>query len=134
MKPVQRPHPPLYLAAYTPAAMQRAARLADGWLPMGIPVPALEGMIPRFREQVRAAGRDPSAVSVIVGGFPVITPTAQGNDRGIFIGTPGQIREDVRRLAALGVEEMLLAVVPWPNEGLDGLGRQMERVRELMTE
>src|SRR4051812_20445855 len=132
LKPVQRPHPPLYLAAYTPAAMQRAARLADGWLPMGIPVPALEGMIPQFREQVRAAGRDPAAVAVIVGGFPVITPTPQSDDRAIFIGTPDQIRDDVRRLSALGVEELLLALAPAPGEGLDALLRQMEQVRELV--
>jgi probable F420-dependent oxidoreductase len=131
LKPVQRPRPPLYLAAYTPAAMQRAARLADGWLPMGIPVPALEGLVPQFRDLVRAAGRDPAAVAVIVGGFPVVTPTPQGADRGIFIGTPDQIRDDVQRLAALGVEELLLALMPPAGEGLDGLVRAMEQMREL---
>ncbi len=131
LKPVQRPRPPIYLAAYTPPAIHRAARLADGWLPMGIPLPALEEMIPRFREMVRAAGRDPAAVTVIVGGFPVVTPAPQGADRGIFIGTPDQSRDDVRRLAALGVEELLLALVAPPGEGLDGLVRLMEQMREL---
>jgi alkanesulfonate monooxygenase SsuD/methylene tetrahydromethanopterin reductase-like flavin-dependent oxidoreductase (luciferase family) len=94
-------------------------------------VPALEGIIRQFREMVRAAGRDPAAVAVIVGGFPVVTPTAQGTDRGIFVGTPDQIRDDVRRLAALGVGELLLALMPPPGEGLEGLIRQMEQMREL---
>src|SRR5947199_8002633 len=105
--------------------MQRAARLADGWLLMGIPVPALKGMIPQFREMVRAAGRDPAAVAVIVGGFPVVTPAPQGADRGIFIGTPDQIREDVQRLAALGVGELLLALMPSEGEGIESLFRLM---------
>ena len=36
-KPVQTPHPPIYMAAYTPAAMARVARFADGWMPVGRP-------------------------------------------------------------------------------------------------
>jgi probable F420-dependent oxidoreductase len=131
LKPVQRPRPPLYLGGFTPAAMQRAARLADGWLPMGIPVSALEDMIPQFRDMVRAAGRDPAAVTVIVGGFPAVTPAPQGADRGLFVGTPDQIRDDVRRLAALGVDELLLALMPSQGQGLDGRVRLMEQMREL---
>jgi probable F420-dependent oxidoreductase len=132
LKPVQRPRPPIYLAAYSPKALERAARLADGWLPMGIPVPALEGMIPQFREMARAAGRDPATVQVIVGGFPVLTPAPQGDDRGIFVGTPDQLRDDARRLAALGVQELLLPLVPGPGQGLDSLSRQMEQMQELL--
>ena len=30
-KPVQKPHPPVYMAAFVPAAMNRIARLANGW-------------------------------------------------------------------------------------------------------
>jgi probable F420-dependent oxidoreductase len=31
LKPVQKPHPPIYLGAFVPAALQRLAKLADGW-------------------------------------------------------------------------------------------------------
>jgi alkanesulfonate monooxygenase SsuD/methylene tetrahydromethanopterin reductase-like flavin-dependent oxidoreductase (luciferase family) len=34
-KPVQKPHPPIYMAAFVPAALKRIARLADGWNPSG---------------------------------------------------------------------------------------------------
>ncbi len=40
-KPVQKPHPPIYMAAYTTPAMKRVAKEADGWFPVGIPVSAL---------------------------------------------------------------------------------------------
>jgi len=32
-KPVQKPHPPIYLAAFAPPALKRVATLADGWNP-----------------------------------------------------------------------------------------------------
>jgi probable F420-dependent oxidoreductase len=32
-KPVQRPHPPIYVGGMSPAALQRLCTLGDGWLP-----------------------------------------------------------------------------------------------------
>ena len=40
-KPVQKPHPPIYLAAFAPAAMKRLATMADGWNPTGLPLEAM---------------------------------------------------------------------------------------------
>ena len=37
-KPVQKPHPPIYLAAFATAAMKRLATVADGWNPVMVPV------------------------------------------------------------------------------------------------
>ena len=36
-KPIQQPRPPLLLAAFTPAGLDRIARRADGWLPARAP-------------------------------------------------------------------------------------------------
>jgi len=35
-KPIQEPHPPIYLAASTPRGLARVARYADGWIPLGV--------------------------------------------------------------------------------------------------
>src|SRR5215471_11112484 len=59
LKPVSKPHPPIYMAAYTPPAMKRAAREADGWFPVGVPVPAIGGMFNSIRAMVKEAGRNP---------------------------------------------------------------------------
>src|ERR1051325_4827246 len=40
-KPVQKPHPPIYMAAFAPTALLRVATLADGWNPVGMPVNAM---------------------------------------------------------------------------------------------
>jgi len=44
-KPVQKPHPPIYMAAYAPSALKRVATEANGWFPVGIP---LGGIGPMF--------------------------------------------------------------------------------------
>src|SRR6516164_8848525 len=44
-KPVQKPHPPIYMGAFVPRALARLAKHADGWNPVAIP---LEGMAQMF--------------------------------------------------------------------------------------
>src|SRR5437588_3939734 len=43
-KPVQKPHPPISLAAFAPAALKRLAKFADGWNPVAIPVDGMAQM------------------------------------------------------------------------------------------
>ncbi|MFD8282860.1 TIGR03619 family F420-dependent LLM class oxidoreductase [Streptomyces solisilvae] len=75
LKPASRPHPPVYLGAFAPAAMRRAARRADGWLPVAIvpaapgdpdPIAALAGQLAGVREAVEREGRDPAAFGAIL--------------------------------------------------------------------
>ena len=33
-KPVQRPHPPVYIGGHSPAALKRVAEYGDGWMPL----------------------------------------------------------------------------------------------------
>ncbi|MBO0871229.1 MAG: LLM class F420-dependent oxidoreductase [Micromonosporaceae bacterium] len=57
--PVQRPVP-IWFGANTPAALQRAGRLADGWFPQREPGPELEADIEQVRAAAEAAGRKPA--------------------------------------------------------------------------
>jgi alkanesulfonate monooxygenase SsuD/methylene tetrahydromethanopterin reductase-like flavin-dependent oxidoreductase (luciferase family) len=41
-KPVQKPYPPIYLAAFVPPALRRLAQGADGWNPAGIPIDGMQ--------------------------------------------------------------------------------------------
>src|SRR5512143_2164356 len=40
-KPVQKPHPPIYLGGHGPKALARVVRYCDGWLPIGVRAGAL---------------------------------------------------------------------------------------------
>jgi probable F420-dependent oxidoreductase len=82
-KPVQKPHPPIYLAAFAPSAMKRVATRADGWLPVGLPVPAMQQMWQSIKDMSREAGRDPDDLELIVRANFSFTDT-QGDGRMIF--------------------------------------------------
>ena len=65
-KPVQKPHPPIWVGGNTVAAIGRAARLGDGWLPIGaeMDLETMAGHIQRLRDMTEQAGRPRDAVDV----------------------------------------------------------------------
>jgi probable F420-dependent oxidoreductase len=107
-KPVQKPHPPIYLAAFAPAALQRVARAASGWNPVGIPLSGVKQMFEQISQFARDAGRDASKLELIVRGNLEVTGTPVQNGRSDFQGTPEQVREDIDRCRALGADELIL--------------------------
>jgi probable F420-dependent oxidoreductase len=64
-KPVQRPYPPLWIGANAPAALRRAARLADGFFGAGSTSTAqFAQQTPVVREALADLGRDPSSFRI----------------------------------------------------------------------
>ena len=64
-KPVQKPHPPLWLGARHANALRRAVRHADGWMGAGSSTTEsfIEG-VGRTRMFLEEAGRDPSTFTI----------------------------------------------------------------------
>lgn len=60
-KPVQRPHPPIYVGGETPAALDRLLKYGDGWLPRGHMKPE---EIVRVRQWLADEGRPNVPVTV----------------------------------------------------------------------
>ena len=105
-KPVQKPHPPIYLAAFAPGALNRIARLADGWNPVAIPVEGMRQMFDGIKQTAREAGRDPSQLQLIVRANVEIHDKPRAKEGMIFTGTVAQIKEDVEACKALGAHEV----------------------------
>ncbi len=131
-KSVQKPHPPIYLAGFVPAALKRAADLTDGWLPAGLPFEAMSQMVPQFRNMAKEAGRDPTKVEVIFGSEIEIRPKPQGADRRSFTGTKHQIRADIDRIRELGVDELFFMVVP-DEEEIDNFLLTMDEIWSIVS-
>jgi probable F420-dependent oxidoreductase len=71
LKPVQRPHPPIYLGAFSPPGLTRVGRRADGWLAaVRVPGHGHLKFLNRQRQAIdaaaTAAGRDPASIATNV--------------------------------------------------------------------
>ena len=88
-KPLQQPHPPIFLGGETSYTLQRVVDYCDGWLPRSRrPELILQG-IGELRERAAKAGRDMKTISVTASGAPgdpklVDSYREAGCDRCIF--------------------------------------------------
>jgi probable F420-dependent oxidoreductase len=133
-KPVQQPYPPIYLAAYSPTALARAGRLANGWLPTGIPLTGVAQMTEGLHRAASEAGRDPASLEILVLGHVGLTETPLGEGRANFMGTLDEIREDFETAQQIGVSEVILSPTGGPlvNAPVDDQLRFLDQMRSLV--
>jgi probable F420-dependent oxidoreductase len=120
LKPVQKPRPSIYMGAYTPATMSRVARFADGWLPTGLPLGAMQQMFAAIKQDAAEAGRDPDSLKLIVIAHPEFHPEPIGDDRPIFAGSAEQIEADILATRQLGPDEIIFNVLFSPDVASTG--------------
>ena len=132
-KPLQKPHPPIYLAAFSPAAMKRVARYADGWQPVAVPFAAMKGMWDGIKAMAADAGRDPDALKLCVRGNLHLTDDAAGEGRWPFAGNKDEIKQDIAAARELNADELVIDVTfsPGVNSAADFEAKN-EQVRELL--
>src|SRR5438876_348244 len=112
-KPVQRPHPPIWVGGESGPSLRRAARLGDAWYPIGSnnahlldSLPRYQAGIERLRRATEAAGRTRDAVTLT---YRVkrygddLPPRASDGERRLFSGSESDIIGDIHALAELGV-------------------------------
>jgi probable F420-dependent oxidoreductase len=128
-KPVQKPHPPVYMAAYTPSAMKRVAAEANGWFPVGIPLSGVGPMFEGIKGMAKEAGRDPATLELIVRANVEIHNSPIQKDRVDFTGTLDQIAEDFKATQKLGAAEIVLDVQFSP--GVETANDVVSRMDEL---
>lgn len=107
-KPVQRPRPPVLLAAYTAAGLERVGRRADGWTPSGLPLDVTASMWSAVIAAAERAGRDPSALSLVVRANIKHTIRPISGQRATYQGSVDQIASDVRGAFAIGAHQVIL--------------------------
>jgi F420-dependent oxidoreductase-like protein len=71
--PPVRSNIPIYIASLTPKSVAQTAAIADGWMPVMIPLPRLAADVTAFRQLVRDAGREPQSVIVRSPGAVTVT-------------------------------------------------------------
>jgi F420-dependent oxidoreductase-like protein len=71
--PPVRARIPIVIASLTPKSVQQTAQIADGWMPVMIPLERLKPEVTAFRQLVRDAGRDPQSVMIRSPGSVTVT-------------------------------------------------------------
>jgi probable F420-dependent oxidoreductase len=137
-KPVQTPHPPLLLGGFVPAALKRAARLADGFNPVVQPSQAaVEAFFKNAHQAWQEAGRAPAKPEIVLRvNHGYITNEALGADRPFLIGSVAQVRQDVKKVEEWGATEIFFDVVNryglQPSGGPRLVLEQMKILREIV--
>jgi probable F420-dependent oxidoreductase len=127
LKPVQKPHPPIWLGGDHPDAVRRAAHLGDGWMGSGGSSKAVFARsVPVLRAELEKVGRDPERFPIskrvflsvheraevarteLHRWFTTVYHNPEGTNGSGVHGTPEQVRERLEELVALGANHLLL--------------------------
>src|SRR5471030_594040 len=87
-KPVQRPHPPIWVGGEGPAALRRAARVGNAWYPIGSNNKHLLDTLPRLRAGIAQLAK---------------ATAATGGARRLFSGSETELIGDLRALRDMGI-------------------------------
>ena len=140
LKPVQKPHPPIWLGGDHPDAVRRAAAIGDGWMGAGGSSTGGFGKsVHILREELDKLGRDPATFPISKRVFLSVDERADnaraevdrwfatvyrrpgGADAFGIHGTPVQVREQLEALVAAGANHLLVNPVTRYSEQVEAL-------------
>ena len=110
-KPVQSPHPPVYLGGFAANVFKRVVEYGDGWMPVRVDEEQVRKGRATLDELAEAAGRDPRSIRLMVCNVPADAELirgleAAGADR-VTIGLPAEAGQESLRV----MEEIASAAI-----------------------
>jgi probable F420-dependent oxidoreductase len=137
-RPVQKPHPPIWVGGESRRALRRTAELGNGWYPIGsnpqFPMAEPEQLaaaLQRLAASAKDAGRDPAEIDIIyrTHDYQLTTDSrTRASSTGAsrpFVGSADEIAADIRRYEAMGVGYLVLDFVRL-SRSLDEMLQHME--------
>jgi hypothetical protein len=115
-KPFQKPHPPIYMGAFSPKAFGRVVKYANGWIGM------IVGSLEDFKNTVniikdkarKEANKDASSFKIILWTYPNImdlSSSKRESQRSPMTGTIDEIGSDLKIIKGIGVDISYLAII-----------------------
>ena len=135
-KPIQKPHPPIWIGGHSRPALRRVARFADGWHPVGAnpAVPLQPKQFAESCEELRRLteleGRRYEDLTICFKAplYDKNTTTVSSTDRRPFSGSTSQVVDDIGTYSELGVHELIV------DFRSDTLNETLERMAQFHEE
>ena len=126
----QKPRPMMVMGTFSPAGMDRAARLTDGFNPVALPdLGFLEQYMRGAKQAWQNAGREGQPEMIVRVNHGFISDTPLGQDRLFLTGSVEQVRGDVQKLADLGATEVFFSHLTAFGNAPDGFEQLMKQAR-----
>ena len=137
-KPVQKPHPPIWVGGHSKAALRRTVQFGAAWHPINRSPDELRASRAELSRLCQARGRAvPPALTLrndvrIVGPGEVAPKSTHGGR--VIAGEPARLVEQIAELADCGVEHLVLEFLASDGPELDGqMVAFAERVRPKLA-
>jgi len=137
-KPVQKPHPPIWVGGHSRAALRRTVEFGAAWHPINRPVAELRAGVAELTRLSRERGRAvPPALTLRndlrVTAAGEASPASTHGGR-VLTGEPAHLVEEITELRACGVEHLVLEFLAADGRELDGqMTAFAERVRPRLA-
>ena len=148
-KPVQKPHPPIWIGGNNPRAIRRAVKLGDGWVPGPPPSPQLcSEWLANLTVEAEKTGRNVDEIEMIWEGYCGIEKTKEaamkkskltienyarsyGSVEKVLdanlVGTPNDIIEHIQKYLDVGVKHFQMKII---DLSIDGILKSMKLLSE----
>jgi probable F420-dependent oxidoreductase len=107
-KPIQKPHPPVFLGGNAPNVFKRIAAWGDGWMPVRVTPEQVKMGRATLDELAEAAGRDPKTIRLMVCNVPAD-------------------RDSIRALEIAGADRVTVSL---PRDSSEGMLEKLEQLAD----
>ena len=117
-RPVQRPHPPIWVGgspgAVSGPAVRRCAELGDAWHPLALGLDEIEKGYATLRDLASRTGRR-DTLGLSPRNMLDLTDTAKGAGRAAFQGSVAEVAADIKRVKSLGASGRSTSMIASPS-------------------
>lgn len=130
-RPLQQPHPPLWIGGRTLIGARRAARFGDAWHPSHLTCREITEWGPRLATLCEQHGRAMNSVQITTRRrlIPFVAPAACPDERRTLQGSADEIADELQQLAAAGVTDVVVEFAATTEsellEAIDWTGREV---------
>jgi probable F420-dependent oxidoreductase len=130
-KPLQKPHPPIWVGGHSKAALRRTAEFGAAWHPINRPVEELRAGQAEIARLCHARGRATVPTLTLRNDVRILrsgeTAPKSAHAGRVLAGAPAALAEQIGELAAVGVEHLVC-------EFLAADGRELEEQMAIFSE